>query len=111
MKRGRLHKLREPRWSKVTDDDPLEICIIPGAASSVNQLLLMGGGTSDAVKEEICTKVFVDYRGYTEDDGTEIPNSLESRMELYEWSLVRQKVNGESVQAQMEIAEGEGSAD
>ena len=45
----------------------------------------------EALSRQICTDVFVDFRGYWEDRPQLVPvvNTLETRLELYYWNLVR----------------------
>ena len=108
MRRSSLSKLKEVTWGKV-DNDPLEVGIVPSASGAVSALAMFGAFSEDA-KREICKRVFVEFRNYTEDDGTPIQNTIEARMELFDWRPARDKVAELINQAHEGAAEGEAVA-
>lgn len=108
MKRSSLLGLREPRWISVDGDPDLQIKIIPSAAAETSALLF--APTDERVIRRICTKLFVDFQGYFEDNGEAIQNSLAARVELYGWGPVARAIANECDKLMNEVAQGEGSA-
>lgn len=100
MRRSRVLGLRAERWVRPIEGDDLEIAVLPAGTQDV----LLGG------PREACRSVFVNFRGYTDDDGKPIPNDIEARLELYLVSAVRQAVNRAVQEAQTEIERGESPA-
>jgi len=109
MKRSSVLKLRETVWKKAMDNDPLEIAVVPSGTGSVSSMAMFGGADESA-KREVCTKVFVDFRNYVEDDGTEIKNSIDARLELFATQPVRNAIIEAIGEANEGLAQGEASA-
>ncbi len=134
----RLDALRAKHWVKVHDDDDAEICVIPSGAGNVTSLSFFAGLSED-MREEYCKRVFVNFRGVYEktvctkeeygklDDGERlvetdngssakyyrlvvVKNTLESRMKMYDSSLVRNAVNDCVNKVQAEVIQGEDDA-
>jgi hypothetical protein len=104
MKKGIIRGLQEPHWLKPHANDPLEVCIIPAQISVLSNIF-----EGDAMTRQVCTDVFVNFRGYFEDDGeTPISNTLENRMELYGWNEVRIRIATECRKIHDELVSGEG---
>jgi hypothetical protein len=108
MRRSSVLGLRRPQWTEVSGADNLEIEVVPSAGTTI--LNLRHGCLTDEDKAHICRWVFVGFRGYTEDDGTEIPNSFEARRELCDVSLVFYAIQGKVAVAQNEATLGEADA-
>lgn len=107
MKRSSLLKLREPQWIKVIDNDPLEVKVVPSESRLLVNLLV---SQTDDAREEVCKRTFIDFKHYTNDDGTPVENTLEARLELLAWPPVFMRINTYCSQTQSEAAEGEGDA-
>jgi hypothetical protein len=110
MKRGKILGLRELRWLPVVDGDDLEVAIVPSEITGMGAFAMLGA-EDGAGSRDFCTRVFVNFRNYYEDDGTTpIKNSVEARLELYAWGLCRRAINEALIKAHSEIAEGEAGA-
>ena len=108
MKRSSVLKLKEPVWVTPVVGDPLEVSIVPAEAS---MLALIWAGADEASQRTFCTDAFIGFRGYTEEDGKPVADTVENRMDLFGVMPVRRKIVT-SLQELAEIqAEGEGSAD
>ena len=104
MKRSAILKLRENVWRDVEGGDGLRIEVKPDAAKLVMD-------TFPQNEKMICQKAFVGFDGYTEDDGeTKVPNTLKTRMELFDWINVRNAVGIALRDAQESIQQGEDTA-
>ena len=110
MKRSDVLQLREERWEPVDNVDGLEVCVVPSAGTDLVRLT-DPGTLSEGQKDTICRRVFVDFRGYTEDDGGPIKNTLAARRELIDVSAVLYSVVGTVMDGQLEATQGEESAD
>ncbi len=109
MRRSSLAKLREITWVKVPGD-PLEVGVIPSASGAVGGLALLGAFSEDA-KREVCKRMFVNFKNYFEDDGeTVILNTIEARVELFDWEPARKAIAKGINQAHEGAAEGEADA-
>lgn len=108
MKRASVLRLRDELWFAPLDEHPeLEICIIPSAASVLMDTALLG---SNRRAESVCREVFVNFRGYEDDDGSAIENSLAARKELYSLVQVQIAISNKISEQQEEAIQGEGSA-
>jgi hypothetical protein len=107
MKRSTVEKLSEVAWVQCVEGDPLEVGIVLSAANLVTRHL-HGLGNDSTRAREICTRAFVNFRGFTEDDGTEVPNTIENRLWLW-WNcpLVEAAVIAELLKVDERIREGE----
>ena len=108
MKRSSVLKLKEPVWVEPVEGDPLRVSIVPAEAS---MCALLWAGADEASLRTFCTDAFVGFRGFTEDDGKPVADTVDNRMDLMRVMPVRRKIVS-SLQELAEIqAEGEGSAD
>jgi len=106
MRRSSLATLSDMAWVPV-ENDPLLCGVVP-SASHVLVGMLAGG---EAGRREVCKKVFVDFKNYFEDDGeTAVPNTIEARMELFNWRPARDAIVDAITKAHEAIAEGEDDA-
>jgi hypothetical protein len=83
MKRTDLLKLRLARWEKLFAGTPaeIEVKIVPSEMPS-----MMGGflGISTAqIVDRIVERAWIDFRGYEDEHGNPIPNTVDERRELY----------------------------
>lgn len=108
MRRSLVLGLRKPQWTEVSGIDDLEVEVIPSAGTTI--LNLRHGCLTDEDKAHICRWVFTNFKGYTDDDGKEIPNSYEARRELCDVSLVFYAIQGKVAVAQNEATLGETAA-
>ena len=108
MRRSDVLKLREKRSVPVTGVDGLEVTVVPSAGTT------LAGMTRDLLTDEqkawLCRSVFVDFKGYTEDDGKAIPNTMKARLELIDCAAVFYTVQAEAIKAQAELVQGEADA-
>lgn len=102
MKRSNVLKLREPIWRDVEGGDGLRVCIQPSEAKLLDAFPIN--------EKLICQKAFTNFEGYTEDDGTPVRNSLQSRLELFDVQIVRNEVASGLRESQESIEQGEDSA-
>ena len=108
MKRSSVLKLNEEVWISPIDGDPLEVAVIPAEAPLLS---VIWSGADDASMRLFCKDAFIAFRGYTEDDGAPIANTIEERISLFRVMPVRRSIIT-TLQESAEIqAEGEGSAD
>ena len=110
MKRSDVKALREERQEDVEGIDGLSVVVVPSAGTDL-VAAIEPGGLSESQKDSICRRVFVNFGGYTEDDGKAIPNSLAARRELIDVSAVFYTVQGAVQSGQLEVMQGEESAD
>ena len=107
MKRGSLAVLAEAKWVPLETID-LEIELIPGGMPDFMTARQLGLGA--ALDRQVCSNAFVGFRNYTEDDGTEIKNSLQARMELYRAPGIRMLINNalDNLNTEAILGEAEG---
>jgi len=105
MKRSKVLALRDPVWVPVEGTD-LEVMVVPSAAAELGSVFF--SPTEESSIRRVCTRVFTDFRNYTEDDGTAIPNSLAARIELFSVSRVRNAITTKCAEMQDEAVQGEG---
>ncbi len=105
MRRSSVLSLREERWVKVTETDDLEVRVVPSAYTAIASL--RDDTPTDQQKADICRRVFVDFKNYTEDDGTPVKNSLAARLELIDAAVVFYAIQVELIDVHSEIAKGE----
>lgn len=115
MRRSAVLGLRESQWTNVVGDPALsglEVCVVPAAGTTFT------GSMRDVIltaeeKLHTCRFVFVDFKGYLEDDGKDVTNSLAARLELidvsYVWTAVLAKVM--SVQSEVLLGEADAASD
>ena len=89
MKRSVVQALAEKVWGEPIDGDPLRVAVVPANAGVMGELFSL---SSDAGIMAVCERVFVAFENYTEDDGAEVPNTLDARMELFRVLAVRRWV-------------------
>ncbi len=98
MKRGSVLELRKEKWETIDGLD-LEVCVVPGGiVDFVNQ--------SDRLA---CTRFFVGFKNYTEEDGKAIEDNLANRMELFAVPYVQVQLKNIWARLNDEILLGEGS--
>ena len=109
MKRSKVQALSEPEWVKVSDLDGLEVQV---KASSGGDLasVYMSGDTSPALRRSIVQQALVGFRGYTDDDGKDLPNTAQYRAELLAITAVQLTVMAHLHQKQTEVFQGEDGA-
>ena len=88
MRRSAIQKLKEPVWGTVDGTD-LEILVNPSQAGILTEMMMSVDRRTD---RKVCQKVFTDFKNYKEDDDSNIPNSLDARMELLMALAVRSKI-------------------
>lgn len=87
MKSSKVRKMNESVWLDVWRNDDFQVEIVPGrcgaewTAAQVNQ-------TADALRE-LARRAIVGFKGYQDDDGNELKNTLEHRMEIAEIPAVQ----------------------
>lgn len=93
MKRKDLMALRNPRWETLfsSGNNELEVEIVPSEMPDLTTAKLLGVNNSHIAKE-ICTNAFINFRGYINEDGSEVPNDLDARLELYSFPQVRKEL-------------------
>lgn len=108
MKRSSVLKLRGEQWVKVWEADELELCVVPSAGTTMPGL--RRSMLSEVDKLQICQSVFVNFRGYTDDDGKPVENTITARLELIDVSACFYSIQTRVVEVQNELAEGEADA-
>ena len=105
MKRCSVLKLNQEVWVSPIEGDPLEVAVVPAAAADLTW--------SASDPERFCTNAFVNFRGFTEDDGRPIANTLDERVKLFTQTgnTIRRAIILKLTEAGEIQAEGEGSAD
>ena len=110
MRQQDMMVLRRPRWEKLFDGTPaeIEVKIVPTEMPS-----MMGGfiGISTTqIVDRIVESAFVDFRGYEDKYGKPVPNSVETRRELYGFPNFRDALNNTLQAVNNEIMLGEGNS-
>ena len=116
MDRQTILTLRNPRWELLFDvknaDGTLkcdiEVQLVPSEMPDLTSSKLLGQ-TSQMLEADICSKAFVDFKNFTE-DGEAVPNTLDTRLELYRVPVFRQAINNALQAANNEVVLGEGDA-
>ena len=109
MQRKAFLALREARWETLFTGHDLEVELVPANMPDLSTSKLLGVG-NEHIAREICTNAFVGFRGYVDDDGQEIQNSLETRLELYGFPAVRKAIQNALEVRNYEVVTGESSA-
>jgi len=110
MERKAFLALRNPRWEKLFSERDLEVEIVPSNMPDLTTAKLLGVN-SDHIAREICTNAFINFRGYIDDDGkTPVENTLDNRLELYGFPVVRKAIQNALEVRNYETVVGEGSA-
>lgn len=104
LQRQTVLSLREKRFVPVKDIPGLELEVVPAEARLLAQVV-----EGDATTRQICSEVFVGFRGYL-DGANEVPNSLDARLELWTVALVQQAVRNEVIRINNAVARGEAPA-
>ncbi len=111
MKRSDVLRLREERWGEVGQvKPPMRVCVVPSAGTDMVSVVEFAS-VSDQQKDRICQRVFVNFDTYEDEDGKAIPNSLAARRELIDISAVFFTVQELVLTGQLEVVQGEESAD
>ena len=108
MERKAFLALRKPRWEKLFTDMDLEVELVPSNMPDLTTAKLLGIKI-DSLARDICTNAFISFRGYT-DDGKDIPNTFDSRLELYGFPVVGKAINNALEVRNYEVVTGESSA-
>jgi hypothetical protein len=108
MKQSSIQQLNDPVWVEI-EGDPLKVKIRPSAGAETGALLF--APNDEKAIRKVCSKLFLDFEGYTDSTGKAIKNDLAARVELYGWPPVREAIARECDRINAEAAEGEGSAD
>jgi hypothetical protein len=109
LRRSSVIKLRENHWFKPAPDahPELELCIVPSAGTVA---LDSSGLTPDQHARIVCRDVFIEFRGYVDDDGKAVPNDSDARLELWAMFPISTAIRGEIIQLQTDAFVGEGNA-
>ena len=112
MKRGNLAKLNAERWEKLFDQSDIEVCLVPSGMPDLTTSKLLGV-TSESLDQQVCGQAFVNFRNYTEDDGTPVENTLANRLELYRTPILRRAINNtlENLNAELILGEDDAASD
>ncbi len=110
MKRSAVSKLGDPVWfHPLPESDPgLEVAILPAAAGEIDNLVF--AVQRDQVVTRICQRLFVDFRGYLEDDGSPVRNDLDARLELFNVGPVGAAITSKAREMNEAVAKGEAVA-
>lgn len=106
-----LKKLAEAFWfPPIPDLDPeAQVAIVPAMAAYAMEGIT--GATDPKLKAaRICRFAFTDFRGFTEDDGTAIPNTVENRIALYMLPQIAIPIDNEIMRLSGEAIQGEDDA-
>lgn len=109
MKRSRVLALTEAEYIKVHDLDGLEVQVRASAGGDLASVFL-SNDSSPAMRRAIVQNAIVGFRGYTDDDGNDLPNTLQHRVELCDLTAVQIAVMAHLHQKQAEAFQGEGDA-
>ena len=111
MDRRALVALNKPRWVRLFPEriaDDLEVEIVPGKMPDMTLAQVLGK-TPEAIKQDVCTNSFTNFRGYVE-DGKSVDNTLPNRLEFYGFPPCRHWIDQRLQEANAEVVEGEESA-
>ena len=109
MERKAFLALRKPRWEKLFTDMDLEVELVPSNMPDFSTQKLLGAKI-EAVSRQVCTDAFINFRGYTDDDGKDLDNTLDARLELYGFPVVGKAINNALEVRNYEVVTGESSA-
>ena len=108
MKREAVLALKEKQWitPMPEEDAEFQVCIVPAEASALTGLF----GT-DAVRgaKELCTRAFVDFKGYENGGGVAVQNTLPARLELFSVLAIRRSIIEALGEQNEAVTRGEGS--
>ncbi len=115
MKRSDLAQLTEQHWFDVEETrpsngdggDPVSIAVVAHGVGSLMSSQMIG---YDAGVDRMCSEVFVDFKGFIEDDGKPVANTLKARKFLYGVTAVQNAIHDEVAKIQQAAATGEADA-
>lgn len=108
MERSTILDLKKPVWVDVPGGDGLRCQVILSEALATSPLMF--GPTAEGTVRDVCERLFVAFEGYVE-DGKPVENTVEHRMELYNWPPCRTAINARVNQVMRGVTEGnEGAA-
>jgi hypothetical protein len=81
MKQSAVSKLSDPVPFKPIPGDDLEVMLVPAAAAEAEGLIF--AGQRDQVVARICSRSFVAFTGYVDDEGLPVKNTHAARVELF----------------------------
>jgi len=109
MQRKAFIALRDARWVTLFPDHDLEVELVPSEMPDLTTQKILGV-SSDSVAKDICANAFKNFKGYADDEGNPIPNSFDTRMELYSFPVVRKAIQNSLEVCNLEVVAGEGFA-
>ncbi len=110
MKREAIQALNQTKWVKLFEADPLEVALKPSQARLLQHLFLGTRAAEKKAIKQICQLAFTDFRGYFNGDGSEIPNSLQARVELFTTMEIGRRIQEELIECNELTAQGEEGA-
>ena len=105
MKRSSVLDLKKEVWISPIKGDPLEVALVPAAAGYLTWI--------NTDPDTFCTEAFVNFKGFTENDGTAVENTLSERVTILTetGNTIKREIILALTKAGEIQAEGEGSAD
>jgi len=109
MERKAFLALRNPRWETLFTEQDLEVQLVPSEMPDLTTAKLLGIN-NDHIAREICTNAFINFKGYESEDGKPVPNTLDNRLELYGFPVVRKAIQNALEVRNFEVVAGENFA-
>ena len=102
-----VDRLNDQVWIRPVDGSTLEVAVVPAAANCIE---MFGSMIEPEIEvRRVCSRAFVDFRG-AQRDGADVPNTFETRCQLYRLTQVRDAVRNELLMRSRQVLEGEGSS-
>ena len=67
----------------------------------------LGGTDPQETARHICTYAFINFRGYLEDDGSPVPNTIQNRLELYSSLYISESIKTRLIELNFKATRGE----
>lgn len=105
MRREKVAALADAVWFTPIAGDVLEIAIVPARLADICQPFT--DSWSGMLEERVVREGFVDFRGYTDELGKPIENSVTARRELLGVGLIRTAIKTKVWEINGSVAQGE----
>ncbi len=115
MERKAFLALRNPRWEKLFTEVDIEVELVPSEMPDLTTQKLLGMN-SDSMARDICTKAFINFKGWVDEPTEEHPkgkpvaNTLDNRLEMYSFPAIRKAIQNALEVRNFEVVTGESFA-
>lgn len=106
LKQANIEQLSAEHWVAVPEDPEVELALIPAEAPEA--AILLNAGMDESAMRRFCTKAFVGFKGFLDENDNPVANTLTARMQLMSWVPARRTAMLEIGKLNEAIAAGEG---